>query len=100
MTAKLQEAEQSMSNPHSPLSYDICISNLTRLPIQQQYGVIELQAIYGPVVKTGVETDRLVGVATLGDQLFFTLVASELIMSRSQAKTLHDQAIHLLNQAI
>jgi hypothetical protein len=82
------------------LGYDICVSNLTRLPIQQQFGAISLQAIYGPVVRTGVETDRLVGVATLGDQLFSTFVASELVMSRSQAKTLHDQAMHLLNEAI
>lgn len=82
------------------LGYDICVSNLTRLPIQQQFGAIELQAIYGPVVRTGVATDRVVGVSTLGDQLFSTFVCSELVMSRSQAKALHNEAIHLLNEAV
>lgn len=82
------------------LDYDICVSNLTRLPLQQQFGAIELQAIYGPVVRTGAETDRLVGVATLDDRLFFTFVVSELVMSCVQAETLHEEAIHLLDEAI
>ncbi|MEG4491337.1 phthiocerol/phthiodiolone dimycocerosyl transferase family protein [Microcoleus sp. D3_18_C4] len=80
--------------------YDVCISNLTRLMIQQQFGEVELQAIYGPVVTTGVENERFVGVATLGERLFFTLVCSELVMLRSQSKTLHEEAIHLLSCAI
>jgi hypothetical protein len=78
------------------LDYDIAVSNLTRLTIAQQFGELELQAIYGPVVTTGVKNDRLVGVATLGDRLFFTLVCSERVMLRSQAKTLQEEAIHLL----
>ncbi|HEY9671568.1 MAG TPA: hypothetical protein V6D11_09010 [Waterburya sp.] len=50
----------------------IGVSTLTRLTIhQQQFGELELQAIYGSVVRTGVEKDRLVGVVTLGDRLFF-----------------------------
>lgn len=82
------------------LGYDIAVSNLTRLTIEQQFGELELQAIYGPVVRTGVENDRLVGVATLGNQLFFTFVCSESLLSRSQAKILHKEAIYLLNEAI
>ncbi|MEH1841575.1 MAG: condensation domain-containing protein [Nostoc sp.] len=82
------------------LDYDIAVSNLTRLTIAQQFGELELQAVYGPVVTTGVKNDRLVGVATLGDQIFFTLVCSERVMLRSQTKTLHEEAIHLLNEAI
>ncbi|WP_375506504.1 condensation domain-containing protein [uncultured Nostoc sp.] len=82
------------------LDYDIAVSNLTRLTIAQQFGELELQAVYGPVVTTGVKNDRLVGVATLGDQLFLTLVCSERVMLRSQTKTLHEEAIHLLNKAI
>jgi hypothetical protein len=82
------------------LDYDIAVSNLTRLTIAQQFGDLELQAIYGPVVTTGVKNDCLVGVATLGDQLFFTLVCSDKVMSRSESKTLHEEAIHLLKKAI
>lgn len=80
--------------------YDICVSNLTRLTIQQQFEDLELQAIYEPVVTTGVENDHLVGVATWGDRLFFTLVCSEKVMSRFEWKMLHEEAIDLLERAI
>jgi hypothetical protein len=76
--------------------YDIAVSNLRRLPIEQQFPELELHAIYGPVVTTGVPTDRLVGVATLGDRLFYTLVCSELVMSRSQSERLLAEAIEIL----
>ena len=78
--------------------YDICVSNLGRLLIEQQFGKLELEAIYGPVVTTGVENDRLVGVVTLGERLFLTLVCSEKVMSRSESETLHEEAIHLLKR--
>lgn len=104
-----QEQEWASTNP-SPesalqafkdqLDYDIAVSNLKRLTIQQQFEELELQAIYGPVVRTGVENDRFVGVATLGEQLFLTLVCSENVMSRSESKTLHEEAIDLLERAI
>ncbi|MEI2580397.1 phthiocerol/phthiodiolone dimycocerosyl transferase family protein [Scytonema sp. PRP1] len=77
---------------------DIGVSNLGRLTIQQQFGELELQAIYGPVVRTGAKND--VGVATLGERLFVTLVSEESVMSRAQSKTLHEEAIHLLKEAI
>ena len=80
--------------------YDICVSNLGCLTIEQQFGELELEAIYGPVVTTGVENDRLVGVATLGERLFLTLVCSEKVMSRPESKTLHESATHLLKKAI
>jgi len=56
---------------------------------------LELQAIYEPVVTTGVENDHLVGV-NLGSRLFFTLVCSEKVMSRFEWKMLHEEAIDLL----
>ncbi len=78
---------------------DIGVSNhLTRLTIQQQYGELELQAIYGLVVRTGAEND--LGVVTLGDRLFVTLVSEESVMSRAQSNVLHEEAIHLLKEAI
>jgi hypothetical protein len=77
---------------------DIGVSNLGRLAIEQQFGELELQAIYGPVVRTGAEND--VGVMTLGDRLFVTLVSEESVMSQAQSKTLHEEAIHLLKEAI
>ncbi|WP_341532088.1 condensation domain-containing protein (plasmid) [Nostoc sp. UHCC 0302] len=77
---------------------DIGISNLGRLTIQQQFGELQLQAIYGPIVRMSGKND--LGVTTLGEQLFFTLVSEESVMSRTQANTLYEEAIHLLNEAI
>ncbi len=77
---------------------DIGVSNLGRLTIQQQFGELEFQAIYGLVVRTGAEND--LGVVTLGDRLFVTLVSEESVMSRAQSNVLHEEAIHLLKEAI
>lgn len=77
---------------------DIGVSNLRRLTIQQQFEELELQAIYGPLVSTGAKHD--VGVVTLGDRLFVMLMSEESVMSPVQSKTLHEEAIHLLNEAI
>lgn len=53
------------------------------------------------MVTTGVENERLVGVATLGERLFFTLVRSQRVMLQPpESKTLHEEAIYLLNEAI
>jgi hypothetical protein len=94
-------------SPHDTLQvfedqfkYDIAVSNLMRLPIEQEFGALELEAIYGTVVTTGVENDRLVGIATLRDRLFFTLVCSEEVMLRAESKLLHEKAIQLLSVAI
>ncbi len=85
---------------------DIEVSNLGQLTIQQQFRELELQAIYGPVVRTGARSD--IGVTTLGERLFVMLVSEESVMSRfsfreaapTQLKTLHEEAIHLLKKAI
>lgn len=81
-------------------NYDLTVSNLTRLTIEQQFGELELEAIYGPVVTTGVDNERLVGVVTLGERLFYTLICSEELILHSESKTLHEEAIHLLNEAV
>lgn len=92
-------ADDALQAFKDQLDYDIAVSNLTRLTIAQQFRSLEIQAIYGPVVRTGVIHDRLVGVATLGDQLFFTLACSESLMSRIQMNTLQQEAMHLLHEA-
>jgi len=67
------------------------VSNLTRLTIQQQFGELELQAIYGPLAGTGFENDRFVGVATLGNQLLSTFVCSEPLLSRFSFRRLRQR---------
>lgn len=76
------------------------MSNLTHLTIEQQFGELELEAIYKPVVTTNVKKERLVGIVILGERLFYTLVYSEGVILHSESKTLHEEAIHLLNEAI
>lgn len=58
-------------------SYDVTVSNLGRLNISQQYGDIQLQAIYGLILTTYINSDRMIGVATLGDKMFFTFTYLE-----------------------
>jgi Condensation domain len=56
-------------------SYDLMVTNLGRLNFPQQFGVLQLEAIYGPAVLTGVANDRAIGVTTLGDRMFVTFVS-------------------------
>ncbi len=54
------------------ISYDISISNLGRLDIPEQYGRFQIQAFHGPWV-LGPQRTPLIGVATLGDRLSFSM---------------------------
>lgn len=76
--------------------YDVLISNLGRLNIPQQYGHLQLAAIYGPSATTHIESDRFVGVATLGDKMFFNLLYSESDISPVQSEQLQQEAMQLL----
>ncbi len=76
------------------------MSNLTHLTIEQQFGELELEVIYEPVVTTNVKNERLVGIVILGERLFYTLIYSEGVILHSESKTLQEEAIHLLNEAI
>lgn len=78
-------------------SYDVMVSNLGRLNISQQFGQIQLQAIYGPVVMTHIKNYHMVGVATLGDRMFFTFVYFEPEMVSAEAVRLQQAAMRKLN---
>lgn len=71
--------------------YDLLVSNLGCLNIPQQYGHLQLAAIYGPSATTHVKSDRFVGVATLGDKMFFKIY-SESDISPAQIKWLQQEA--------
>jgi NRPS condensation-like uncharacterized protein len=74
---------------------DFMVTNLGRLKIPQQFGHLRLQAIYGPVVLSGFAEERVFGIATLDDCLYFTLTYSS-----SNSKSLLEQVLLLLEQAI
>ncbi|WP_392531078.1 condensation domain-containing protein [Nostoc sp. C117] len=79
-------------------SYDIGVSNLGRLNIPYQYGQLELAAIYGPALTTHYTNDRFVGVATLNNKMFFTLVYSVAEFLPAQIQLLQKKALQLLMQ--
>jgi Condensation domain len=80
--------------------YDVLVSNLGRLNIPRQYGHLQLAAFYGPSATSHFENDRFVGVATLGDQMFFSLVYSESDISPTQIERLQQEAMQLLVSSI
>jgi NRPS condensation-like uncharacterized protein len=91
-----QEYGQNMAEP---VSYELAVSNLGRLNIPQKFAELELRAIYGPVGQNGAKSAPILGVATLGNQLFFTLACSELTLSSAELEELKKEAIKLLNLA-
>jgi hypothetical protein len=81
-------------------AYDIRVTNLTRLNIQPQLGQLQLKAIYGLAVTTGIESDRVVGVATLGDTMFFTFTYFEPEMQPAEAVKFQQAAMQQLKKAL
>jgi hypothetical protein len=55
------------------------VSNLGRLTIPQQYGELQLAAVYSPSIFNHFDLDLVVGVTTLGSRMFFSLTYSECI---------------------
>jgi Condensation domain len=80
--------------------YDLMVTNLGQLNLSQQFGHLRLQAIYGPGVMGGIESETVVGVASLGEQLFFTLLYPESTLSFPETEMLSHRAIQLLVRAI
>ena len=80
--------------------FDILVRNLTRLNIQQQFGQLQLVAIYGPAVTTRSESHRMIGVATLGDTMFFTFTYFEPEMLPAEAVKFQQDAMQQLKKAL
>lgn len=79
--------------------YDVFVSNLGRLNIPQQFGNLYLQAIYGPAVSTYMNNAPQIGVATLGNQMFFTYVYLQPETSSAKATQIQQIAMQQLKQA-
>ncbi|OUL18131.1 hypothetical protein BV378_37400 [Nostoc sp. RF31YmG] len=78
-------------------SHEVLVSNLGRLNIPQQFGNIQLQAIYGPAVATYMKNERFIGVATVGNQMFFTCTYLESEILSAEAVQLQQAAMQQLN---
>lgn len=78
---------------------DLCVTNLGRLNIPQQFGSLYLEAIYGPIVQSS-ENIKIVGVATLGCKMSFTFTFSESVLPRSQAEKIKAGAMQRIAEAV
>lgn len=74
---------------------DLCVTNLGRLNIQQEFGSLYLDAIYGPIVQSS-ENIKIVGVATLGSKMFLTFTFSESVLPRSLAEKIKAGVMDLI----
>jgi hypothetical protein len=81
-------------------SYDVIVSNLGRVKFSQQYGKLQLTSIYGPSFTTHFSNDIVIGVTTLEDRMFYSLVHSQLEVSSAQIVQLQTKAMQFLNDAI
>lgn len=105
--AHLPEAQAFISTLPSPdlvkevlqeqYEHDFNVTNLGRLSIPTQYEHLQLAAIYGPSATTHLPNDRVIGVATLADQMFFSLAYSESDFSLEQIEQLQQAAMQLLS---
>jgi NRPS condensation-like uncharacterized protein len=80
-------------------NHEVLVSNLGRLNIPQQFGNIRLQAIYGPAVATHLKNERFIGVATVGNQMFFTCTYLAPETSPAEAVQLQQAAMQQLNHS-
>jgi NRPS condensation-like uncharacterized protein len=78
---------------------ELCVTNLGRLNIPQEFGFLYLEAIYGPIVQSS-ENIKIVGVVTLGSKMFLTLTFSESVLPRLCGERIKTGAMKQLRKAI
>ncbi|AFZ15503.1 condensation domain protein (plasmid) [Crinalium epipsammum PCC 9333] len=78
---------------------DLCVTNLGRLNITQQFGSLYLEAIYGPIVQSS-ENIKIVGIATMEGKMFFTFTFSESVLPRSQAEKIKATAMRCIAKVV
>ncbi|KAM3092853.1 phthiocerol/phthiodiolone dimycocerosyl transferase family protein [Phormidesmis sp. 146-35] len=96
--ASLPAAETVCTATQKPPAFDLVVTNLGRLPFEQQFGSLRLEAIYGPAVLNGMEPERLVGVATLGNRLSITVTNPSITTSAQAASASLEEALDLLSK--
>jgi Condensation domain len=92
----LPSHEDTVNMMETVNDYDVLVSNLGHLTIPNQYGELQLAAVYGPALMSHIDQDLVVGVTTLDNKMFFSLVYSELNILTSQIEQLKQKAMELL----
>jgi hypothetical protein len=79
-------------------NHDLSISNLGRLDFPIRYGVLHLEALFGPIL-SGDPEDIVLGVTTIGGTIHCCLSFTDLKMTPSQAEQVVETAMHGLAAA-
>jgi cytochrome P450 family 110 len=98
-TALLPEAKTIYEAARSKEN-DLVVTNLGRLPFEQSFGSLQIEAIHGPVVLFGAERESAVGVATLGDRLSITVCHPSAIDSETGASVSLAEALKILREGV
>jgi hypothetical protein len=77
--------------------YDFSLSNLGYLDFPKNYGWLELECIYGPILNSFID-ETIIGVATAGGRLTFSLVSRLRLMNYADALRIREQFMTMLNE--
>ncbi|CAN1209536.1 condensation domain-containing protein [Tumidithrix helvetica PCC 7403] len=98
--ATLPSAQVMVQGMQQQYGYDLLVTNLGRLNLEQQFGSLQIESLYGPAVMAGMEQERIVGVATLGDRLSLTVSSPAHVTSSLQASSFLAEALQFLSHAV
>lgn len=75
------------------------VANLGRLDFPRNYGIVQLEAIYGPSQYVDFQ-EKYLGVITVGGRMFFSLTFDEAIIERDTVEEIIDVALKHLGKAV
>jgi hypothetical protein len=79
---------------------DCMVTNLGLLNLAQDFGTLRLDALYGPVVLSGFPRERVLGVLTLNNQLFYTFLHHPGAMVDGNHEDRVEQIAAIIQQAL
>lgn len=81
-------------------NYNLLVTNLGRLNLEQEFGSLRIEELYGPAVMAGLEEEKVVGVVTLGDRISLTLSCPSTTTSALESTAILAEALELLKDSI
>ena len=90
--------EQVLAFNELPVDYDLSVTNLGCLDFPEFDQPLRLEALYGPAVNS-MEDDQVLGIATAGGQMTFTLVSHDRSLDFFTARQVKNVAMEQLVQA-
>jgi NRPS condensation-like uncharacterized protein len=106
--SELLQRQQFMSTLPTPLmvsqatqqqrSYNLLVTNLGKLPLEQKFGNICIEEFYGPAVMAGIDQEQIVGVSTWSDRLSLTALSPSTTTSSESATAFLAEGLQLLEK--